>query len=73
MSRQGICYDWKLLGALLANEDEITQADFFKALVKEMDNWGTTFQKQSQLVWVNQRLTDKEKDILSCLGHIGEN
>ena len=73
MSRHGICYDWKLLGSLLANEDETIQADFFKAFVKEMATWGTTFQKQTQLIWVNKRLTDEEKDILSCLSYKGEN
>jgi hypothetical protein len=31
------------LGAVLANEDAAVQAGFFKAMVKEMDGWGTTF------------------------------
>ncbi len=68
MGKQGIAYDWKFLGAVLANEGDDVQADFLKSFVKEMDNWGTQFQKESQLLGVNQKLTEHERDILGCLG-----
>jgi hypothetical protein len=67
LPKQGIIYDWKFLGAVLANDDESVQADFFKAFIKEINTWGTRMQREMQLIWVNKRLTDEEKELLACL------
>jgi len=73
MPRIGICYDWKLLASVLANEDDSTQATFFKAFVKEIQSWPcSTFQRGQQMCFINEKLTEEEKDLLGFLGHIKE-
>ena len=67
--KQGIAYQWEFLGSVLANEDSAEQIKFFKAFLKEMTTWGTTFQQQTQLCWINEKLTDDEKDIIKMLGY----
>jgi len=60
--------DWSQVGAMLAQADDIEQADFFKAFVKECNSWGTHYQVELQLAGVNQKLTKEEKQILGMLG-----
>ena len=62
-------YDWKLIGAELANEDGEKQADFFRGFVKECLSWGTRYQAEFQLAGVNRLLTDEEKELLSMIGY----
>lgn len=64
--------DWGLLGATLANEGSEEQIAFFKAFVGECFTWGTTYQVQKQLVYVNEKLTEQEKEALSMLSCKGE-
>jgi hypothetical protein len=72
MSRQGIAYDWKFLASVLANEDSKSQAEFFKAFVKEMQSWEcSNFQRMTQLAWINNELTPKEKELLAMIGYEG--
>ena len=59
--------DWGYVGAQLAHMSDVEQTAFFKAFVKECGTWGTTYQVQSQLLFVNLKLTDEEKDVLSML------
>jgi len=71
--RQGIAYSWEFLGAALANESDGEQTKFFKSFIKEMDSWNcSNYQKQKQLAWVNEKLTNHERDLLGMLGFQGE-
>ena len=56
--------DWEQVGAQLANESDNEQVEFFKSFVKEMNSWGTHYQTQMQLAFVNEKLT-KEPTIIS--------
>ena len=60
--------DWKQVGAMLAQEDDDGQVDFFKSFVKECGTWGAKYQIETQLASVNQKLTTEEKQVLSMLG-----
>ena len=60
---------WGYLGALLAQESDDQQAEFFKAFVKECKSWGTNYQVELQLAAVNAKLTAEEKDALGMLGY----
>lgn len=62
--------DWSYVGALLAQESDIEQIEFFKSFVKECNTWGTKHQIQLQLAIVNQKLTIEEKETLSMIGYI---
>ena len=59
--------DWAYVGACLANEDDNNQEKFFKSFVKECLSWGTNFQAQEQLAFVNHKLTSEERDLLGML------
>ena len=61
--------DWKLAGAMLANEEAGVQAEFFKAFIHEMSSWGTRLQVEMQLCFVNGKLTKEEKECLSMLSY----
>lgn len=61
--------DWAYIGAVLARAGDDEQAQFFKAFVAECNTWGTTYQVQSQLAFVNFKLTDDEKETLSMLSY----
>jgi len=63
---------WEYIGAKLAQEDSIAQVKFFKAFVAEMQTWGTSYQMQMQLAYVNGELSEEEKEVLSMLGYQGE-
>ena len=65
--------DWHHVGALLANADDIKQAEFFKAFVKECQSWGTHYQVENQLAGVNLKLTKEEREVLSMLGYEDKN
>ena len=62
--------DWEYVGACLANEGDEQQAQFLKAFVKECLSWGTRQQVESQLAFVNLKLTDKEKEVLSMISYV---
>jgi hypothetical protein len=72
--KQGILteIDWAYIGACLANEDDDNQIKFFKAMVKEMQSWGTAYQVELQLAGVNKKLTKEEREALSMLSYDGE-
>jgi hypothetical protein len=61
--------DWEQVGAMLAQSDDVKQAKFFKAFVKECNSWGTSHQVESQLAGVNQKLTKEEKQTLGMIGY----
>ena len=61
--------DWGYIGALLAQEGDDMQSEFFKAFVKECKSWGTNYQVELQLAGVNQLLTDEEKEALAMLSY----
>jgi len=67
--KQGIAYSWEFLASVLAEENSDEQVKFFKAFVKEMDSWRTTFQKQTQMFSINAQLNDHEREILECLAY----
>lgn len=71
--RQGIrtTVDWALIGAELAQAEDNTQVEFFRAFVKECKSWGTNLQVEQQLAAVNFKLTQEERQCLSMLGYHG--
>ena len=69
--RQGIRteIDWKLVGAELAQADDEQQAACFTAFCKECRSFGTHFQAESQLAFVNQKLSEENKELLKMLSY----
>ena len=65
--------DWELIGASLANEGDDIQSLFFKALIKELNSWGTSYQVGIQLAGISHKLTKSEKETLSQISYIEEN
>ena len=65
----GFVTNWAYVGALLAQSDDNEQAEFFKAFVKECNEWGTRYQVETQLAGVNAKLTDAERETLIMLGY----
>ena len=61
--------DWEYLGALLARSDDDEQAEFFKAFIKECNSWGTAYQVELQLAFINNKLTPEERETLKMLGY----
>ncbi len=61
--------NWAYVGASLAQSDDNKQAEFFKAFVAECKTWGTTYQVQTQLAEVNNKLSTDEREVLSMLGY----
>lgn len=59
--------DWKYVASCLAHEGSDVQSVFFKAFVKECLSWGTHYQIEQQLAWVNGELTKDEKEVLSMI------
>lgn len=64
--------DWKYIAAVLANEGEDKQSDFFKSFVAECNTWGTTHQVQMQMANINAKLSEDEKEMLSMIGYMEE-
>jgi len=57
--------DWKYVGALLANQSNDEQVDFFKQFVAECKSWGTSYEVGIQLAYISDKLTKEEKEVLS--------
>ena len=66
---QGFPMDWAWIGATLANQDDETQATFFKALCKEMRSWPTSYARECQMLNINAKLTPEDRDLLLSLGY----
>lgn len=64
--------DWKHVGAILANEGDVEQIDFFKSFLKECSSWGTRFQVEQQLACVNMKLNTEERKAFAMLSYNGE-
>ena len=62
--------NWEYLGALLAEESDVEQVEFFKAFIAECRSFGTNNQAEMQLFTINKKLTDDEKDLIRCLGEV---
>lgn len=64
--RNGIITEinWELVGAQLANADEIEQAKCLNAMAKEMLSWGTRYQAEMQVTAIQARLTEEAKELL---------
>ena len=74
-TRKGIVpLDWKLIGAILANEGNNSQAEFFKSFLNEMRSWGTNYEINFQLAEIAKELQEPDRELLSifCNQH-GEN
>jgi len=73
--RKGIVpLDWKLIGAMLANEDCTAQVEFFKQFIEEMRLWnGTNYQIHSQLISIAKELPGIDRELWSffCDKHGG--
>lgn len=61
--------DWAYIGSALARSDGIEQSLFFKSFVKECLTWGTNYQVEIQMAFVNGKLTDEEKGVLGMIGY----
>lgn len=61
--------DWALIGAELAQESDVEQVEFIKAFIKECNSWGTRHQVELQFAFINEKLTDEEKEALSMLSY----
>lgn len=73
--RKGIVpIDWKLIGAMCADEGSTAQVEFFKSFLNEMRSWGTNYQIQTQLCEVAKDLSSPDKELLSifCDQHGGD-
>ena len=58
--------DWKLIGAMLANETSEEQIEFFKQFIEEMRLWnGTNFQIHSQLISIAKKLPAADRELWS--------
>jgi len=70
--RQGIrtAIDWALVGAELAKEDDHAQVEFFKSFLKECRTFGTDYQTDIQLMSINEKLTDDEKEMMQTIGYM---
>jgi len=64
--------NWEYVGALLANQSSEEQVAFFKAFIKECKTWGTHFQIEQQLSFINKHLSLEEREILEMLSYKGE-
>jgi len=66
--------DWKLIGAMLANEDATAQVEFFKQFIEEMRLWqGTNYQIHSQLCAIGKELSSADRELWYYLwNQIGE-
>ena len=61
--------DWEFIGAECAKGDDGDQAAFFKGFIKECKTWGTHFQIEMQLCFVNEKLTPEERELLGMLSY----
>jgi len=59
--------NWKYIAAVLANEGDDVQSDFFKSFVAECKTWGTSYEVQTQLASINAKLTKDEKELLGMI------
>ena len=65
----GFVTNWEYVGALLAQSDDNDQAAFFKAFLKECKSWGTSYQVETQLAFINGKLTEDEREMLKMLSY----
>ena len=61
--------DWALVGAELAQAGDVEQLEFLRAFIKECNSWGTRLQVETQLAYVNLKLTKEEKETLAMLSY----
>lgn len=61
--------DWGYVGACLAREGHHEQVEFFKSFVKECRSWGTSYQVETQLSYINGCLSSDERDTLSMISY----
>ena len=64
--------DWPYVGALLAQEGDDKQTEFFKGFIAECLSWGTHLQVEQQLAHVNLKLSSDERKVLSMLSYDGD-
>lgn len=61
--------DWNYIGSVLARSSDDEQAKFFKAFIKECQSWGTHYQVEMQLCYINNKLTKEEREVLGILSY----
>ena len=61
--------DWEYVGATLARGTDDEQVKFFKAFVKECNCWGTHYQVEKQMAFINDKLTKEERETLSMVSY----
>lgn len=55
---------WDQLGAMFANEDSETQAEFFRAMCREMMSWPTAYCRSMQAAAVYGLLSEDDRNLL---------
>ena len=61
--------DWAYIGAKLAHENDVNQAAFFAAFLKECRSWGTAMQVERQLASINALLSAEDVTALTMLSY----
>lgn len=56
--------NWDVIGAKLAALSDNEQALFFTGFAKELDHYDTHFQKETQMLYIKDKLTEKTKKTL---------
>lgn len=68
MKVQAVSVDLVALGAIVANEDSKTQAEFFRGLARELALQKSRYNTQLQWAYVAAELTvDERKELEYCL------
>ena len=65
-------FTWEYLGALLANRSDEEQVEFIRSFLKECKSWGTHYEIEMQLAFINGKLTNDEKELLGMLSYMGD-
>lgn len=66
--RHGLIIDFNSIAAMLAHEDESTQAIFFNTFAKELNTvCGTDHAAEMQATWIRGKLTPEAKEICETL------
>lgn len=71
--KKGLIINYNDVAALLANESDDEQSEFFKVFIKELKACcKTNYNAELQLAGVNLKLTEEERELIGMLGDIGK-
>lgn len=61
--------NWDFLGAYLAQADDETQAEFFKAFFKEVKTYPTHHAQEMQMLYIGKHLDDEDRELLKTIAY----